>query len=104
MDKAEAARRLGRSNAELEALLSSGAAIGFDDKKRGYLIPAQQFVGNQILPGISDVCEVLDIPKQIWIWLVTGNGRFGGDTPISALNMGRVDEVAAQARYDFADW
>jgi hypothetical protein len=74
--------------------------IGLDVGRRGYAYPAWQFEGGAVLPGLEEALRAMRAldPWMQAAFMVTGNARLGGRTPLAELRRGRVEAVARAAR------
>lgn len=79
----------------------SGQLLGLSYGKKEYLYPSWQFVDNGVLSGIESVLSTLErelIPDWDKLrFLVCPDERLNSDTPVLALQAGRVTEVLAVA-------
>jgi hypothetical protein len=70
----------------------AGKILGVSLGSSGYRFPSWQFVGGKTLPGLSKVLAVLDenlVPDWDKLrFLITGDYRLGGKTPIEILSSG----------------
>lgn len=78
-----------------------GRLIGVSFGRRGYGYPAWQFDAEHgVLPGLSDVLDALNDfdPWMQVVFMLNGNDRLRGDTPLAALRRNELAAVLKAAR------
>jgi hypothetical protein len=100
---AEAARRLGVRDSRVRQRLGERTLYGIK-MRSGWRLPAFQFAGDGLVPGLDRVLPRLDSemhPIEVWTWLTTPNTDVTIDpderpvSPIDWLRSGRSPEAVA---------
>jgi hypothetical protein len=98
----EVAKHLGVTRQAVDKKRHAGKLLAVTRGSRSVLYPAWQFTPQGILPGLEAVLRALDENKtDPWAKLsffLGENLRLGGDSPLTALRAGRVEEVIVAAR------
>jgi hypothetical protein len=97
------AKKLSRSEEEVEQLRQNGQLIGIPTEEYGYLYPAFHFQEDgSILIGLDKLLKSLDC-FDVWMqlqFLQTGDLLLDGETPLDVLKQGRLEQVLfAAANY-----
>jgi hypothetical protein len=73
--------------------------LGISSDNSKYLYPRFQFKDHQVLSGLALVLQALKHfdPSIQLMFLKTGDMRLDGETPLSYLQVGRIDEVLRAA-------
>lgn len=90
----EACETLNCSYKDLVEMRKNGHIIGIEVDGK-YVYPAWQFVDGEILSGLGKVLSELE-NDGIWtimIFMLTGDRRLDGKTPLEMLRQGEVDQV-----------
>lgn len=98
----EVTRRHGISAEQLDILGRETRVIAFPKADGGYLYPAAQFVEGDVVAGIDDVAEIVEINGECWLFLTQRSPYLDGDVPIDRLKRGDLAAVleAAHMQYD----
>lgn len=67
---------------------------------RTYVYPAWQFTGGQTLPGLEQVLKNLGV-RDPWMqtaWMLNGNSRLEGRSPLDNLRQGNLEAVLDAAQ------
>jgi hypothetical protein len=96
----EAARLLGISRQAVDKRRRAGRLIGLPLGRRGYAYPCWQFRDGRTLPGLEAVLSDLSDydPWMQAIFMLGGNDRLDGDTPLARLRHGEAEAVGRAAR------
>lgn len=92
---AEAAAHLGISPQMVNKRRCAGKLLAISTGRHGYRYPRWQFRTSGVLSGLEDVLKVL-APHDSWMqvaFFVSKNERLGGQTPVEALEAGKLDPV-----------
>lgn len=97
---AEVARVLGISRQAVDKRRRAGRLIGLSLGRRGYAYPAWQLRAGDTLPGLDHVLGDLAgyDPWMQTIFMLGGNDRLDGETPLTRLRSGDLDGVRRAAR------
>ena len=93
--------RLGVKRSTLHDWRMRGAVIGLKTGARKHVFPLAQFIDGRPVEGMAHVLGVIGDPRAAWRWLTTRKPSIGG-APLDLLKRGKLDDVAAAARRDFA--
>lgn len=95
----EAARLLGVTRQSVDNRRRAHRLIGLSLGRRGYAYPVWQFAEGGLLPGLDAVLAALArfSPWMQAQFMVTGDVRLGGQTPLGALRAGQIDRVVRAA-------
>jgi biotin operon repressor len=96
----QVAHLLGISRQAVNKRRQAAHLIGISLGRRGYVYPALQFGSEGVLPGLQQVLEDLE-PHDAWMklaFMLNGNTRLGGQSPLEALRQGKLAEVRRAAR------
>jgi helix-turn-helix protein len=96
----EAAERIGMSRQTVSNWRRQGRLLAIPRGRRDFAYPAMQFGGGGVLPGIDLVLGASNL-RDPWSqlgMLLTPAETLGGDTPLQALRVGRIDEAVRVAR------
>ncbi len=77
------------------------AVIGLLAGTKKHVFPVDQFVDARPIGGIKEVVEIIKDPRTAWHWLISPFPGRDGKRPIDQLKSGRLDEVIADAEFDF---
>jgi hypothetical protein len=79
---------------------ASGKPIGISMGRCGYAYPVWQFQDGQVLPGLENVLKVMKEhpPWTQVMFMLTGDLRLKGETPLAQLRQGNIDSVVQAAR------
>ncbi len=79
---------------------ASGKLIGISMGRRGYAYPVWQFQDGQVLPGLENVLKAMKehAPWTQVMFMLTGDLRLKGETPLAQLRQGDIDSVVQAAR------
>jgi hypothetical protein len=97
----EIEKALGTSRSTLHDWQRRGAVIGLLKGKRKHVFPLAQFVDGRPVEGMVQVTQIIRNPRVAWQWLIEPRESIGG-SPLEALKAGRLNEVVAAAKRDFA--
>jgi hypothetical protein len=93
---------LGISLEEVEDRRSGGSLLALSVAGRSFLYPPWQFSKHALLPGFREVLEDLRAHNQHPLahlrFFLSQNLRLGGETPLTKLRQGRMEEVRQAAR------
>lgn len=91
----EAARLLGLTRQAVDKRRRKGQLLGISLGKRGYLYPLWQFQEGKVLSGLEPVLAALSKydPWTQLMFLMTGDIRLGGSTPLERLQAGDLESV-----------
>ena len=78
-----------------------GAVIGLLKGERKHVFPLAQFVDGRPVEGMGRITAIIGNPRTAWLWLTRQHVSETGETPLDRLKAGRVDEVVADAEFDF---
>ncbi len=95
----EAAKRLNISRTTVYDWVAKKTLLGWKLTKRGLMIPAEQILGpGKVVPGITQVLEIIDDPELAWVFL-SEEWPFTDTTarPIDKLKTDDVEEVVNAA-------
>jgi excisionase family DNA binding protein len=91
----EAAARLQISRTTVYDWVNKHRLLAWTTTKRGLIIPAEQIIGSgRIVPGISDVLEIVEDPELAWTFL-SEEWPFADEAarPIDKLKSGEIKEA-----------
>jgi hypothetical protein len=94
------AKLLGISRQAVDKRRRAGKLIGVSLGKRGYAYPIWQFGGGHgTLHGLEDVLEAMSEfgPWTQYAFMIGGNYRLNGETPLACLRRGEVEPVVRAA-------
>lgn len=96
----ETGRVLNMSRQAVDKRRDRNKLLGLSLAKRGYLYPAWQFENGNVLPGFELVLEAL---AEISPWgklefMLTGDLKLEGKTPLECLKAGQIDKVIEAAK------
>jgi hypothetical protein len=79
---------------------ASGKLIGVSMGRRGYAYPLWQFQDGQVLSGLETVLKAMKehTPWTQVMFMLTGDLRLEGETPLVRLRQGDIDSVVQAAR------
>jgi hypothetical protein len=80
-----------------------GAVIGLLKGERKHVFPLAQFIDGRPVEGMAAVTAIIGNPRTAWLWLTRQHVNESGETPLDRLKAGRVEEVVADAEFDFVD-
>ena len=95
----EACRVLGCSLLELETMRRNHQVLGLSVNEK-WVYPVWQFIDGQILSGLDQVLAALE-KDGAWtqvIFLLTGDIRLDGATPLEKLQQGEIEQVVWAAK------
>jgi len=99
---AEVGALLGISDEEVEDRRSRGSLLALSVAGGPFLYPSWQFAKHALLPGFREVLEDLrghnQHPLAHLRFFLSRNLRLGGETPLTTLRQGRIEEVRQVAR------
>ena len=95
----EAATVLGITRQAVDKRRGKGRLIGLP-VGRVYVYPAWQFTPGKTLSGLEQVLQVLQVqdPWMQTVWMVNGNHRLAGRSPLEVLRQGNLDAVLEAAQ------
>ena len=90
---------LGISRQAVGLRRNTGKLLGVEGN-RGYVYPAWQFEGNDVLKGFVEVLELLrdEDPWTQFLFFLSHDDAIGGKRPIDLLRAGKTDQVRRAAR------
>ena len=90
---------LGISRQAVAVRRSSGKLLAVEGN-RGYVYPAWQFDGHNLLPGFLEILEILGdaTPWTQFIFFLSKNDTIGGKRPLDLLRKGKIDLVRRAAQ------
>ena len=98
----DVAALLGISLEEVDERRSGGCLLALSVAGGRFLYPPWQFAKQKLLPGFREVLEDLRThnphPLAQLRFFLSHNHRLGGETPLTKLRQGRVEEVREAAR------
>jgi hypothetical protein len=96
----EAANLLHLTRQGVDRRRRSGRLIGLPAGRRGYRYPVWQFAKDGTLPGLEATLAALHghDPWMQAVFMLNTNTRLDGQTPLHALQAGRLDAVLAAAQ------
>jgi hypothetical protein len=101
LSAAEVAARLRLTRQAVDKRRRAGRLIGLTQGRRGYVYPAWQFSPEGgTLPGLEEVLAELQGHGR-WMqaaFMLSGDARLGGETPLAELRRGHVEAVRRAAR------
>ncbi len=99
LSPANVAELLGISRQAVGQRRSAGKLLGIEGN-RGYVYPAWQFEGNDLLRGFAEILEMLadDDPWQQVVFFLSKDDAIGNRRPIDLLRQGKLDLVRRAAR------
>jgi tetratricopeptide (TPR) repeat protein len=99
LQKEEVAKLLNISLTSVDEYRKNHQILGISSDNSRYLYPRFQFKDHQILSGLALVLQALKHfdPSMQLMFLKTGDMRLDGETPLSYLQAGRIDEVLRAA-------
>lgn len=75
--------------------------MGWSGAKRGFVFPAEQLDNRgRLVEGLEQVLPLFDEGYAAWVWLTTPSAALDGQTPLSRLREGALEQVLAAARGD----
>lgn len=77
-----------------------GAAIGLLKGERKHRLPARPVDGRPV-EGMARITAIIGNSRTAWLWLTRQHVRETGETPLDRLKAGHVEEVVADAEFDF---
>lgn len=100
LNSTEVAKMLGMTRQAVDKRRSQNKLLGLSLGKRGYRYPVWQFQNGDVLPGWE---EVLAAFREISPWgklqfMLSGEIRLEGKTPLECLRAKEIEAVAAAAR------
>lgn len=98
----EFAQRAGLKNRQsVHNWLKKGRVVGWSGAKRGFVFPAEQLDNRgRLVEGLEQVLPLFDEGYAAWVWLTTPLAALDGQTPLSKLREGALEQVLAAARGD----
>lgn len=95
----KAAKLLGITRQSIDNRRRANKLIGLSLGRHGYVYPVWQFTQDGTLAGLTEVLAALDrfTPWMQAQFMITGDARLGGGTPLAALREGRVADVLGAA-------
>ncbi len=99
MSSAEVATVLGVTRQAVDKRRVNGKLIGLPTG-RVYVYPAWQFADGQTLPGLEEVLQHLSVhdPWMQTAWMLNGNSRLEGQSPLDVLRSGNLEAVLDAAQ------
>ena len=100
LSSAQVASLLGITRQAVDKRRRSGQLIGLPTGKNRYAYPAWQFTTGETLPGLETVLQHLQI-RDAWMqtaFMLNGNLRLDGMSPLEALRQGKLEEVVLAAQ------
>jgi hypothetical protein len=96
----QAAEMLGISRQAVDKRRRSGKIIGLPTGKNRFVYPAWQFTTGDTLSGLETSLQHLSVqdPWMQTAFMLNGNLRLDGMSPVEALRQGKVKEVAIAAQ------
>lgn len=94
----EMGERIGITRPTVHEWLRCGKIIGWQGARRGYLFPAAQLDKHGQPPaGLQRITALLGNEQAAWDWLTSELTLLDGDTALTRLRAGDVDEVEGAA-------
>lgn len=96
----QAAAMLGISRQAIDKRRRNGKIIGLPTGKNRFVYPVWQFTTGDTLQGLETALQHLSV-KDPWMqtaFMLNGNLRLNGMSPLEALRQGKVKEVVAAAQ------
>ena len=89
---------LGISRQAVGLRRSAGTLLGVEGN-RGYLYPAWQFMGNELVNGFAEILELLsdNDPWTQFIFFLSEDDAIDGERPIDLLHKGKIEQVRRAA-------
>lgn len=94
-------RLFGTKRSTLHDWQKRGAVIGLLKGERKHVFPLAQFIDGRPVEGMARIMAIIGNPRTAWLWLTRQHVSETGETPLDRLKAGRVDEVVADAKFDF---
>lgn len=93
------AKLLGMSRQAVGLRRAAGKLLGVEGN-RGFVYPAWQFEGNDVIDGFTDVLNILadSTPWTQLVFFLTKDEAIGGKRPIDLLRKGKIAPVRRAAR------
>jgi 2-keto-3-deoxy-L-rhamnonate aldolase RhmA len=96
----QAAEMLGISRQAIDKRRRSGKIIGLPSGKNRFVYPVWQFTTGDTLPGLETTLQNLSV-RDPWMqiaFMLNGNFRLDGMSPLEALKQGKLKEVIVAAQ------
>lgn len=99
LSPSNAAGILGISRQAVALRRKAGKLLGVEGN-RGYVYPAWQFEGNEVLKGFVEIIALLgnDDPWTQYLFFLSHDDAINGKRPIDLLRAGKIDQVRRAAR------
>lgn len=100
LSSTQVASLLGITRQAVDKRRRSGQLIGLPTGKNRYAYPAWQFTTAETLPGLETVLQHLQV-RDAWMqtaFMLNGNLRLDGMSPLEALRQGKLEEVVLAAQ------
>jgi hypothetical protein len=96
----EVAKLLNLTRQGVDKRRASGKLIGVSMGRRGYAYPLWQFQDGHVLSGLETVLKTMKehTPWTQVMFMLTGDLRLEGETPLVRLRQGDIDSVVQAAR------
>lgn len=93
------AKLLGISRQAVGLRRGAGKLLGVEGN-RGYVYPAWQFEGSDVLPRFTEILELLghSTPWTQFVFFLSSDEAIGGKRPIDLLRSGKIEPVRRAAR------
>ncbi|MER8824211.1 hypothetical protein NKH70_31480 [Mesorhizobium sp. M0991] len=97
----EIEKMFGTKRSTLHDWQRRGAVIGLLKGERKHVFPLAQFVDGRPVEHMARITKIIGNPRATWLWLTQQHVSDTGETPLDRLKAGRIDEVVADAEFDF---
>ncbi len=100
LSSSQVASLLGITRQAVDKRRRSGQLIGLPTGKNRFVYPAWQFTTGETLPGLETVLQHLQV-RDPWMqtaFMLNGNLRLDGMSPLEALRQGKLEEVGKAAQ------
>lgn len=100
LSSTQAASLLGITRQGVDKRRRCGQLIGLPTGKNRFAYPAWQFITGETLPGLETVLQNLQV-RDPWMqtaFMLNGNLRLNGMSPLEALRQGKLEEVVLAAQ------